>query len=98
MGVWVQLLEGQVVAHARVIRALRKCIWNAPVVLFVLPAFDDTGSLGSLSRQVVYPPVFMVPPWVTASRFLVRNREVELKPTNFSSFLLFRDFPSFIFS
>ena len=40
------LLEGQG-ARARVIRVLRDCIWNAPSVLNVLPAFDYTGSLGS---------------------------------------------------
>ena len=31
----------------------------------------------------------MVPPWVTASRFLAGNREAELKPTTFSLLLLF---------
>ena len=31
------------------------CIWNAPAVSLVLPAFDDTRSLGSPPRQVVYP-------------------------------------------
>ena len=50
---------------------LRECIWNAPAVSLVLTTFDDTGSLGSPPRQVVYPPGSMVPPWVTASRFLV---------------------------
>ena len=39
-----------------------------------------------------------VPPWVTASCFLARNREAELKPTTFSSLLLFCVFLSFIFS
>ena len=29
---------------------------NVPVVSLVLPAFDDTGSLGFPLRQVVYPP------------------------------------------
>ena len=53
-GVWIQLLGGQG-THACVILVLWECIWNAPVVLLVLPAFDDTGSLGSLPRQVVYP-------------------------------------------
>ena len=32
------------------------CIWNAPVVSFILSTFDDFGSLGSPLRQVVYPP------------------------------------------
>ena len=69
-------------ARARVILVLRKRIWNAPTVSLVFPPFDDTGSL-------VYPPGSMVPPWVTASHFLVENREAELKPDTFSSLLLF---------
>ena len=55
-GVWVHLMGGQG-AYARVILVLHECIWNAPAVSLVLPAFDHTGSLGSLPRQVVYPPV-----------------------------------------
>ena len=55
-GVWVQLLGGQG-AYAHVILVLCECIWNAPVVLLVLPAFDDTGSLGSPPVQVVSSPV-----------------------------------------
>ena len=43
-------------ARGRVILVLRECIRNASAVSFVLPAFDDTGSLGSPPRQVVYPP------------------------------------------
>ena len=39
----------------RVILVLRECIWNAPAVSLFLPTFDDTGSLGSLPRQVVIP-------------------------------------------
>ena len=54
-GVWVRVLGGQG-ARTRVILVLRECVWNAPAVLVVLPAFDDTGSLGSPQRQVVYPP------------------------------------------
>ena len=77
---------------------LRECIWNAPAVSLDLPAFDDTGSLGSPTRQVVYPPDSMVPPWVTASHFLAGNREAELKPATFSSLLLFLVFLSFLFS
>ena len=38
-------------ARARVILVLRECIWNAPAMSLVLPAFDDTGSLGSPLRQ-----------------------------------------------
>ena len=53
-GVWVQLLEGQG-ACAHVILVLRECVWNAPAALLVLPAFDDTVSLGSSPHQVVYP-------------------------------------------
>ena len=44
--------------YARVILILRECIWNAPLVSLFLPTFDDTGSMGSPPRQVVYPPVF----------------------------------------
>ena len=54
-GVWVQLLGGQEV-RAVVILVLRECIWNVPVASLVLPAFDDTGFLGSPPCQVVYPP------------------------------------------
>ena len=46
-GVWVQLLEGQGTCD-RVILVLRERIWNAPAVSLVLPAFEDTGSLGSI--------------------------------------------------
>ena len=55
-GVWVQLVGGQG-AHARVILVLRECrsIWNAPGVSLVLLTFNDTVSLGSPPRQVVYP-------------------------------------------
>ena len=30
-------------------------LWNSPAVLLVLPAFDDTESLGYSPRQVLYP-------------------------------------------
>ena len=36
--------------RARVLLVLRECIWNALEVSLVLPAFDDTGSLGSSTR------------------------------------------------
>ena len=52
-------------------------------------------SLGSPLRRVIYPPSSLVPPWVTTFRFLAVNREPELKPTTFSSLLLFRVFQSF---
>ena len=42
-------------AHTHVILVLHECIWNAPAVLLVLPAFDDTGSLDSLPRRLVFP-------------------------------------------
>ena len=77
--------------HAHVILVLHKCIWNVPVVLLVLPTFDDIGSLGSPPHQVVYSPGSIVAPWVTASHFLVGNRETELKPIT-SSLLLFLSF------
>ena len=54
-GVWVQLFWGQG-ARTRVILVLREFIWNATAVSLVLQTFDDTSSLGSPSRQVVYPP------------------------------------------
>ena len=95
--VCVQLLEGQGV-RVCVILVLRGFFWNAPAVFLVLPAFDDTGSLGSPPSQMVYLPGSIVPPWVTASRFLSGNREGELKPTTFHSFLLFRVFLSFLVS
>ena len=85
-------------ARARVILVLHECIWNTPAVLLVLPTFDDTGSLGSPPRQMVLPPGSMIPPWLTASRFLAGNREANLKPTTFSSLLLFRVFMSFLSS
>ena len=83
---------------ARVIFVLRVCTWSAPAVSLVLPAFDDIGSPDSPPRQVVYFPVSIVSPWVTASRFLAANMEAEPKLTTFSSFLLFRVFLSFLFS
>ena len=81
-----------------VILVLGECIGNALAVPLVLPAFDFTGSLGSPLRQVVYPPGFMVLPWVTAFRFFAMDREAELKPTPFTTLLLFRVYPSFLFS
>ena len=54
--VWVQFLGGER-ARARLILVLREFIWSAPAVSLVLPAIDDTGSLGSPPRQMVYPPV-----------------------------------------
>ena len=48
--------------HTRVILVLREYIWNTPTVSFVIPTIDDTGSLGSLPRQVVYPPGSMDSP------------------------------------
>ena len=68
-------IVGGQVDRARVILVLPECIWNPPAVSRVLPAFDDTGSLGFLPRQVVSPLGSMVPPWVTASHFLAGNRE-----------------------
>ena len=40
-----------------VILVLSERIWNAPEFSLFLQAFDDTGSLGSHPRQVVYPPI-----------------------------------------
>ena len=72
--------------------------WNLPAVSLVLPAFDEIGSPGFPPRQMFSPPGSMVPLWVTASRFLTGNRKAELKLTTLSSLLLFRIFPSFLFS
>ena len=55
-GVWVQFLEGQGDCACAIL-VLLECISNALTVLLVLAAFDDTGSLGSLPHQVVYPLV-----------------------------------------
>ena len=96
LSVMVQLPGGQR-TRARVILVLRERILNAPAASLVHPASDDAGSLCS-SHRVVYPPGSMVPPWVTTSRLLAGNREVELKPTTFSSLLLLRDFLYFLFS
>ena len=76
------MLGGQGV-HARVILVLRQRIWNAHAVSLVFQPFDDTGSLGSSPRSVVFPLCSMGPPWMSASRFLAGNREAELKPTLF---------------
>ena len=53
-GVWVQLLGGQG-ACTCVILVLCECIWNVPAVSLVLPAFDNTGSLGSPPSDVLSP-------------------------------------------
>ena len=75
-------------AYAHIFLVLCECIWYASAILLVLPTFDDTGSWGSLPHEVVYPPDSMVRPWVTASHFLVGNKEAELKPTTFLCFLV----------
>ena len=53
-GVWVQLLGGLGTCVC-VILVLRECIWNAPVILLVLPAFDSVSSLGSPLHQGLSP-------------------------------------------
>ena len=73
-----------------------KSVKEWPAVSHVLPAFDDTGSLGPPLLRVVYPPGSRVSPWVIASR--AGNKEAELKPITFSSLLLFRVSLSFLFS
>ena len=42
-------------ARARVILVLPECMWNAPTVSLVFPAFDDTGFFDYPPRQVVEP-------------------------------------------
>ena len=43
-------------ASACVIVVLRECILNVPAVSLVLSTYNDTGSLGSPPRQVIYSP------------------------------------------
>ena len=64
-----------------------------------MPPFDDTGSLGS-PRQVVYSPWLHGSTLGDCPRFLVGNREADLKATTFSLLLfrVFRVFLSFLFS
>ena len=50
-------LLGDQGARSRVILVFRECIWNAATVSLGLPDFDDTGSVSSLPRRVVYLPV-----------------------------------------
>ena len=78
------MLRGQG-SYDCVILVLRERIWNVhvPAASLLFPAFDNTGSLGF---PLIYSPRSMVPPWVTASRFLAGNKEAELKPTTFSLF------------
>ena len=85
-GVWVQFLESQG-ARARITLALRGCIWRTPAVSLVLPTFDATGSMGSPPSWVAYPPGSTLSDCIP-----------ELKPTTFSSILVFRVFLSFLFS
>ena len=60
-------------ARARLILALCEYIWNAPAVSLVFPTFDDTGSLGSPPRQVVFPLGSMAPPWVAKTHHFLFN-------------------------
>ena len=60
------------------------------MVLLGPPTFNDTGSLGNSLRWVAYHLLCSLG---TASGFPVGNRDVELEPTAFSSFLLFHVFP-----
>ena len=57
-------------ARPCVILVLRECIWNAPSVSLALPASDDTVSLGSPPRQVVYHPWFYTSTLVDSLPFL----------------------------
>ena len=75
---------------------IRECIRNALGFFLVIPTFDDTGSLGYPSRRMVYRP--SVSTLGDSFPFHSWNMEAELKPTNFSSLLLFRVFLSFLFS
>ena len=82
----------------------------APLVLFLFYMnVSETRPRSHLSSKPVMIPapwvilhvewsIFVVLPWVNASRFLGVNREGQLKTTTFSSFLLFRIFLVFLFS
>ena len=80
------------------ILVLCKCICNAPMISLFLPISHDTISLGSPPpHQVVYPLGSITRPRVTASHFLERNRETELK-LNFIFTLTFLCFPFFSYT
>ena len=68
---------------------LRESIWNTLAVSIVLKAFDNVGCLGCLPWWMVYPCGFHPGDCLP---FIAGNREAELKPTTFSSLLLFRNF------
>ena len=53
-GVNLSSLVGGSGARCCVILVLREFIFNTPAISFILPAFDDTGSLGPPPRRVVY--------------------------------------------
>ena len=55
-GAWVQLLEDQ--GPAFVLFLFYANVSNAPAVSLVVPAFDDTGSLGDPPCWLVYPHGF----------------------------------------
>ena len=89
-GIWVQLLEGQ-----------------GPALLLFLIYVNVSGMHPGPSQPLTISApwvlihvgwsIFLVPQWVTTSRFLVVNKKGELKPTTISSPLLFRVFLSFLF-
>ena len=74
-------------ARDRVVLVVCGYIWNALVVLLRLLTFDGTGFLGYPLRRVVYRQ--SVSTLVAASHSLAGNREADLKPSTFSSLLLF---------
>ena len=85
-GIWIQLLGVRGVALV--------------LLLFYvyLAGMHPQYHLSSQPLTIPTPWVFLgwsislVLPWVTVSHFLARNRENELKPSNFSSLLLFLSF------
>ena len=66
---------------------LRSCLSSQPLVILA----------PWVPHQVVNLPGLIIPSWVTAFCFLMVYREAKLKPTTFSSLLLFSVFMSFIF-
>ena len=83
MGLSLGSIVGVSGGRSRVILVLRGCIWNAPVVSFVLQHLTKPAPW---VLQCVSGPSTgsMVSPWVTAPHFLVVTREAELKLTTSS--------------
>ena len=86
-------MSGVLGSRARAIIVLLECIWNVPAVSLV-PQPLTIPSPWVLLRVRWF--ITLVPKWVTVSRFLAGNRDVELTLITFSSLLIFRVFLSFL--